>query len=84
MAGDLQDRLQAAEAGSDGTCRTCRFYGEGKTATGHLIGQCRRRAPQQFYGEGWCHNGWPSVEDGDWCGEYIALLATDTGGGGDA
>jgi hypothetical protein len=63
-------------------CETCRFY----CAWGEDTGECRRHAPV-------CHAlnrrdigdpedfvaAWPTVQAGDWCGEFVAHPPPDAG-----
>ena len=43
-------------------CLNCHYF---KPRKSH-VGQCRRRPPTE--------NGFPNVDDREWCGEYHAVL----------
>jgi hypothetical protein len=66
----------------DGTsCEACRFY----CTWSDDIGECRRRAPtaitlnrREIGDPEDLIAGWPTVQAGDWCGEFEAPHQTST------
>jgi hypothetical protein len=66
-----ETRMSMAEKMADGTCQTCKY---------RVGRQCRRYPPFGGFFLWLVSDGFPWVEDREWCGEYLASSSGREGG----